>query len=169
MEPSISDPIMYAIIFLLVGLFVCAVGMISATAVTLKDEISDRCMIIKREEGGQLVIKRDSHDAVVIGGFGVAAAVFAALAVVCLFVYGGNLPSLSPRRNFYAALLAVAAASFLIVGGIELSRVRDPRARCGDDLNNIPLPWVEIASTLVAGLTIVGLATPLVEKYINNK
>lgn len=165
MEPSLSDPLMYMLIFFLVGLFVCATGMISATAVTLKDEISDRCMIIKREEGGHPEIKRDSHDTVVIGGFGIAAAVFAALAVVCLFVYGDPL---SPRRDFYALLLAAAAVSFLIVGGIELSRVRDPRARCGDDIDNIPLPWVEIASTLVSGLTIVGLATPLVEKYINH-
>lgn len=151
----------YASKFFLVALFVCAVGMISATAVTLKDEISDRCMILKRENG-QLEIKRDSHDAVVIGGFGIAAAVFAALSVWCLFMCDPQVP----RRNLYVALLSAAAISFFVVGSIELSQVKDPRARCGDDIDNIGLPWVEIASTLVAGLTIVGLVTPLIEKWM---
>jgi len=157
----------YSSKFLLLALFACAVGMLCANAVTLKDDISDRCLLIPAGGDDRMVrLRKISHDAVVSGGFGVAASLYALLSVLSLYMckdVSGD------RKMLYAVLLLLSAVGFATVGGIQLARVDDPQARCGhqDADGDYKMPDIEIAATIVSGLTIVGLATPVLELWFS--
>lgn len=157
----------YSSKFLLLALFACAVGMLCANAVTLKDDISDRCLLIPAGGDERTVkLRKISHDAVVSGGFGVTASFFALLSVLSLYLcedISGD------RKVMYAVLLILSAVGFATVGGIQLARVDNPQARCGrqDSDGDYKMPDIEIAATIVSGLTIVGLATPLLELWFS--
>lgn len=152
--------------FMLLGLLASSIGMLSANAVTLKDDISDRCVVVQSRQTGQPQLRSQSHDAIVGGGFGIAAAAFAFAALCYSFMCPKQGKIISPM--LCRCLLGCAVVAFAVVGSIQLARVEKADERClpADRNGEWKLPDVEIAGVVVSGLAIIGLVAPACVKYL---
>jgi len=150
----------FATYFMLVGLFVCSIGMIIANSVALNDDTSDRCSVKKHSNQLQSL----SHQNVVAGGFGVAAAVFAFLGA-CIAYMCSCFSKTSSMSSIMA--LIVAGVAFGVVAGLQLGYADNFDARCGqpDHNHNYNPPVLEIVGVFIAGLTLIGLVTPGLMRY----
>ncbi len=153
----------YFISFCGLTLLACAIGMISAIAVSLNASTSDRCLFV-HHEGTSLSkavsVKQLSHQYVVSGGFGVVGACFALLLVALVLCCQEK-----ENKIMYVILLLMAAAGLAVIGGLQLSQMDKPIERgCFDKTPAVAkfgepggVPGLEIAGTIVSGFTIIGL------------
>ncbi len=160
-----------------IGLLVlaCSIGTLAANAVTLTDDVSDRC--VPRLHVGangapkHMGLRQQSNDAVVAGGFSVTAGAFAILLAVflCCCVQSKAAAKMFPDPCLCAAVVGIIGAGLVAVGGIQLYRWNRPEERCGapNRDGNYKMPDVEIAGTVLSGVLVLGLLTPVAQKYFS--
>lgn len=150
------------IYFFSILLFFSAIGMLVASAITLSPD-SDRCVLMKKNNG--VALQKESDDAIVAGGFGVAAAVFAFCLALILFMNSSKTNNNNMRGMAWVIL---AAIGFAVIGSLLIVYSQEPSSRCPmmRDDGRYSYNGLEILAVVWSTITIGGLLTPIVGKYL---
>lgn len=154
-------------IFLCLVVFSCAVGMMTATAITLNDEVSDKCVAQKiTGNPNPYKLKKLSYDSIVAGGFGVVGGFFSFVLALYLLVWYKS----SKDHVLYVGLIFAGGIALAVLGSLQLVQANNPQERCGDiNVKNsgaYKIPVIEIATTIFAGLIIMGFLSPMIITFL---